>query len=387
MGSRGQITFAQTHFASIDGVRGTSLANLYNHFKNKKKGGKNPLAPFEEILGIRVSLNPSARTFLLYGPLKDFDRKSTETNGKVQCIEEVLRYYAKEIDASPEHGIGAPAIRSAARTVKAGKVLETEKQEPKKTNGTAQTAFERASNDLTPAAEKLIASIELPEIEARTENQQKFLDAVCTSEVAICIAPAGTGKTFLAVFAALRLLKKGIVNNIYITRPAVSAGEDHGYLPGNIKDKIDPYMIPIYKSLMKLLANGDTKKGQEVLKKLQTGNIIEISPVAFMRGNEFEKAAVLGDEFQNATDNQLKMFLTRLGEGGRMIIVGDPEQTDLEPQSLSALGPRAQQLETAKIDGLSVSRMTEDDAQRHRLIGPILKVFAEELPKPETLEP
>ena len=166
---------------------------------------------------------------------------------------------------------------------------------------------------------------------ARNAAQDRYLAALRKYELVFAEGPAGTGKTWLAVGHAVSLLEQGLVERLILSRPAVEAGERLGFLPGDMKEKVDPYLRPIYDALY------DFMDGRMVERGIQTG-MIEIAPLAFMRGRTLSKAAVLLDEAQNATAMQMKMFLTRLGEGSRMMINGDPTQTDLAPGQKSGLG-------------------------------------------------
>ncbi len=163
---------------------------------------------------------------------------------------------------------------------------------------------------------------------ARNAAQDHYLAALRKFELVFAEGPAGTGKTWLAVGHAVSLLEQGLVERLILSRPAVEAGERLGFLPGDMKEKVDPYLRPIYDALY------DFMDGRMVERGIQTG-MIEIAPLAFMRGRTLSKAAVLLDEAQNATAMQMKMFLTRLGEGSRMMVNGDPTQTDLAPRGRS----------------------------------------------------
>ena len=168
-------------------------------------------------------------------------------------------------------------------------------------------------------------------VRARNAAQDHYLAALRKHELVFAEGPAGTGKTWLAVGHAVSLLEQGVVERLVLSRPAVEAGERLGFLPGDMKDKVDPYLRPIYDALY------DFMDGRMVERGIQTG-MIEIAPLAFMRGRTLSKAAILLDEAQNATAMQMKMFLTRLGEGSRMMVNGDPTQTDLAPGQNSGLG-------------------------------------------------
>ena len=185
-------------------------------------------------------------------------------------------------------------------------------------------------------------------------------------ELVFAEGPAGTGKTWLAVGHAVSLLEQGLVERLVLSRPAVEAGERLGFLPGDMRDKVDPYLRPIYDALY------DFMDGRMVERGLQTG-MIEIAPLAFMRGRTLSKAAILLDEAQNATAMQMKMFLTRLGEGSRMMVNGDPSQTDLAPGQKSGLDDAIRLL--AAIPRIGHIRFTHVDVVRHDLVRQIVEAY------------
>jgi phosphate starvation-inducible PhoH-like protein len=180
------------------------------------------------------------------------------------------------------------------------------------------------------------------------------------------VGPAGTGKTYLAVAAGLSLLKQRVVERLILSRPAVEAGERLGFLPGDMKDKIDPYLRPLYDALQDMLPEG--KLGA----KLESAQI-EIAPLAFMRGRTLANAFVILDEGQNTTPSQMKMFLTRLGENSRMVVTGDPSQDDLPPGTASGLKDAIAKLDDVR--GIAVIRFTERDIVRHPLVETILGAY------------
>lgn len=199
-----------------------------------------------------------------------------------------------------------------------------------------------------------------------SEGQATYVGHLLNKELSFGLGPAGTGKTFLAVGAAVQFLQKGDVDKIILTRPAVEAGEKLGYLPGDMKEKVDPFMQPLYDSL------GEFMTTKEVGKLIEE-KVIEISPLAYMRGRTLKNAFVILDEAQNATTMQMKMFLTRLGEGSRMAIVGDPKQVDLPRGVTSGLADAAEKL--AGIDDIGISYMTAKDQVRHPLVTKILEAY------------
>jgi phosphate starvation-inducible protein PhoH and related proteins len=185
------------------------------------------------------------------------------------------------------------------------------------------------------------------------------------------IGPAGTGKTYLAVAMGVSLLKQGRVDRLVLSRPAVEAGERLGFLPGDMKEKVDPYLRPLYDALQDMLPAG--KLGA----KLDVGQI-EVAPLAFMRGRTLSNAFVILDEAQNTTPAQMKMFLTRMGENSRMVVTGDPSQDDLPPGTVSGLGDAVQRLDAE--EKVSIVRFTERDIVRHPLVETILRAYRSEEP-------
>ena len=203
-------------------------------------------------------------------------------------------------------------------------------------------------------------------VRARSAAQDRYLAALRKYELVFAEGPAGTGKTWLAVGHAVSLLEQGLVERLVLSRPAVEAGERLGFLPGDMREKVDPYLRPIYDALY------DFMDGRMVERGIQTG-MIEIAPLAFMRGRTLSKAAVILDEAQNATAMQMKMFLTRLGEGSRMIVNGDPTQSDLGTGQTSGLG-EAIRLLTPLAD-IGHIRLSHVDVVRHDLVRRIVEAY------------
>ena len=204
-------------------------------------------------------------------------------------------------------------------------------------------------------------------IVARTPAQDGYMRAMERAELVFGIGPAGTGKTYLAVAHAASLLERGDINRIILSRPAVEAGERLGFLPGDMREKVDPYLRPIYDALH------DFMDARMVERGMQTG-MIEVAPLAFMRGRTLTNACVLLDEAQNATTMQMKMFLTRLGEGSRMIVNGDTSQTDLPQGQRSGLSQAVQLL--SNVEGIGYARFLEGDVVRHDLVRRIVDAYA-----------
>ena len=204
---------------------------------------------------------------------------------------------------------------------------------------------------------------------ARTDSQKKYVNFLNKNNIIISLGPAGTGKTFLSVAVAVNKLVGGHVKKIILSRPAVEAGERLGFLPGDMKEKVDPYLRPLYDSLYDLL---DFEKIQ---KKIEVGDI-EIAPLAFMRGRTLKNCFAILDEAQNATDTQIKMFLTRLGENSKIVINGDPSQIDLPNKLLSGL-TRSKKL-LGHLKEISVVDFDHKDVVRHPLVSKIVKAYSEQ---------
>ncbi len=230
-----------------------------------------------------------------------------------------------------------------------------------------KTAPVQPEQDLTPFKDNIIYRPEFSKpIEARTENQKKYIQAVFDSDLVVSVGPAGTGKTFLACACALRSLELGLVERIIVTRPIVEAGEKLGFLPGDINEKTDPYLRPIYDAFYSML-------GVEKFRALKYGNILEIAPLAYMRGRTLEKAFIILDEAQNTLPAQMKMFLTRMGIGSKMIVNGDLTQIDLPQKTQSALWQLPKILKG--VAGVSFVDFAPEDVVRHQLVKNILHAY------------
>jgi phosphate starvation-inducible PhoH-like protein len=203
-------------------------------------------------------------------------------------------------------------------------------------------------------------------IVARTPTQDAYVRALERAELVFGVGPAGTGKTYLAVAHAAQLLERGLVEKIILSRPAVEAGERLGFLPGDMKEKVDPYLRPLYDALYDMMP-------ADKVDRAITAGVIEIAPLAFMRGRTLANAAVILDEAQNTTSMQMKMFLTRLGENSRMIVTGDPSQIDLPRGVKSGLVEALQLLNG--VEGISIVRFRDTDVVRHPLVGRIVKAY------------
>lgn len=203
-------------------------------------------------------------------------------------------------------------------------------------------------------------------VEPRSENQRRYLEAIAKHDLVFGLGAAGTGKTYLAVAAAVQRLRKGEVRRIIITRPVVEAGEHLGFLPGDLQQKLDPYLRPIYDALRDMIEPED-------LERLEEAGVIEVAPLAYMRGRTLSNAFVILDEGQNTTASQMKMFLTRLGEDSCMVVTGDPSQNDLQRSQRSGLADAARRLKS--IDAVGIVEFDSSDVVRHELVGKIVRAY------------
>ena len=206
-------------------------------------------------------------------------------------------------------------------------------------------------------------------IKAKTLGQKKYVEAIKKNTITLAIGPAGTGKTYLAVAAAVAAFRDKQVNRIILTRPAVEAGERLGFLPGDLQSKVDPYLRPLYDALFDML-------GAETYQKyLERGNI-EVAPLAYMRGRTLDDSFIILDEAQNTSREQMKMFLTRLGFGSKIVITGDVTQIDLPTDKVSGLKEAMRVLES--VEDIAICKLTGADVVRHRLVQSIIKAYEED---------
>lgn len=204
------------------------------------------------------------------------------------------------------------------------------------------------------------------EVKPKTIGQKHYINLIRNNDITLGVGPAGTGKTYIAVAMAVRAFKKEEISRIILTRPAVEAGESLGFLPGDMKDKVDPYLRPLYDALFDML-------GDEKCAKYIERGIIEVAPLAFMRGRTLDNAFIILDEAQNTTPEQMKMFLTRLGFGSKAVVTGDLTQIDLPNKYKSGL---IQAMDVLKdVDGVGINKFTEKDVVRHELVQRIIKAY------------
>ena len=215
-------------------------------------------------------------------------------------------------------------------------------------------------------------------IKAKTVGQQNYMKAIQKNTITIGVGPAGTGKTYLAVAAAVAAFRERQVNRIILTRPAVEAGERLGFLPGDLQNKVDPYLRPLYDALFDML-------GAETFQKYQERGSIEVAPLAYMRGRTLDDSFIILDEAQNTTREQMKMFLTRLGFGSKIVITGDVTQIDLPDDKVSGLKDAVRVLENVK--DIAICRLTSADVVRHALVQEIINAYEKHDKKREAPKP
>ena len=215
-------------------------------------------------------------------------------------------------------------------------------------------------------------------IKAKTVGQQNYMKAIMKNTITIGVGPAGTGKTYLAVAAAVAAFRERTVNRIILTRPAVEAGERLGFLPGDLQNKVDPYLRPLYDALYDML-------GAETFQKYQERGSIEVAPLAYMRGRTLDDSFIILDEAQNTTREQMKMFLTRLGFGSKIVITGDVTQIDLPDDKVSGLKDAVRVLDGVK--DIAICRLTAADVVRHALVQEIISAYERSAQKKEVKKP
>ena len=232
-----------------------------------------------------------------------------------------------------------------------------------------ETLITKSDTELETSAEShkpILHGVSGRIIKARTLNQRKIIDSVTNNDMVFAIGPAGTGKTYTGIALAVKALKNKNVKRIILTRPAIEAGENLGFLPGDLKEKLDPYMQPLYDSLKDMIPS-------EKLKKFMEDEVIQIAPLAFMRGRTLDNAFVILDEGQNTTHSQMKMFLTRMGKNAKFIITGDPGQVDLPRNAIS--GIKEAILILKNTPGVGIVHLDESDVIRNKLVKKIVHAY------------
>lgn len=267
---------------------------------------------------------------------------------------------------------GSPSAAERAAHVLQALYARLERHDPV-TTSEVEAALRAATEADDPKQEafkysddKLAILTKLKRIHPRTKTQAKFIGELKHSALCFALGPAGTGKTYLAVAMAVSLLSEGKIDRLILSRPAVEAGEKLGFLPGDLKEKVDPYLRPLYDALH------DMMPMDVVVKRLENGEI-EVAPLAFMRGRTLSNAYVILDEAQNTTPMQMRMFLTRLGENSRMVVTGDLTQIDLPPGITSGLAEAVRVLQN--VEGVSFTTFTDVDVVRHPLVASIVRAY------------
>lgn len=253
-------------------------------------------------------------------------------------------------------------IEELHRLVQNGESLDTQKINY--AIGSIEDNLDEKLSDV--CTERILLSAKGNIIKPKTVGQKKYVDNIDKHDITLCVGPAGTGKTYLAVAMAVRAFKREEVSRIILTRPAVEAGESLGFLPGDLKDKVDPYLRPLYDALFDIM-------GSEKFLKLLERGVIEVAPLAYMRGRTLDNSFIILDEAQNTTREQMKMFLTRLGFGSKAVVTGDITQVDLPGGKVSGLMHSLKILEGVR--GIALNYLDEKDVVRHELVQRIIKAY------------
>ena len=283
-------------------------------------------------------------------------------DGHIRRIEEALQ--VKVAHRFEQFRVEGPK----AKAQQAMEVIQALYEMAKKPIPEEQVQLMLAGDTAVPVAggEPLAMQTRRGEVRGRTANQARYLENMASHDITFGIGPAGTGKTYLAVACAVDALERGAVQRIVLTRPAVEAGERLGFLPGDLSQKVDPYLRPLYDALYDLMGSDKVHKAFE-------RNQIEIAPLAFMRGRTLNHAFVILDEAQNTTPEQMKMFLTRIGFGSKAVVTGDVSQVDLPRTQLSGLVDAERVLK--RVNGVAINRLTSADVVRHPLVARIVDAY------------
>ncbi|MDO5096019.1 MAG: PhoH family protein [Peptostreptococcaceae bacterium] len=233
-------------------------------------------------------------------------------------------------------------------------------------NYALETFKESGGSDENMNGESIIMTSKGVLLKPKTQGQKQYINNIKENDITVCIGPAGTGKTYLAVAMAAKAFNKEEVSRIILTRPAVEAGESLGFLPGDLKDKVDPYLRPLYDALFDIF-------GAEKFVRLMDKGVIEVAPLAYMRGRTLDNAFIILDEAQNTTSEQMKMFLTRLGYGSKAVVTGDVTQIDLPMSKKSGLIIATDVLKN--VEGIGINILSEKDVVRHELVQRIIKAY------------
>lgn len=306
-----------------------------------------------------VPVTDSEQVSGLFGQLdENLDRIQKEYNVAVVCRGDKIKIIGAENNAQA----AAKAINALISMNKHGQVLN--EQSVRYVASMVADGAEQQLAELDGDGVCITSSGKI--VRPRTVGQKKYLDSIKNNTIVLGIGPAGTGKTYLAVAMAVKAFRNHEIKKIILTRPAVEAGEKLGFLPGDLQDKVDPYLRPLYDALFDMF-------GAESFSRYMEKGIIEVAPLAYMRGRTLDEAFIILDEAQNTTSEQIKMFLTRLGNGSRMVITGDITQIDLPDAKKSGLVEAVKVLRG--IEDIGIHRFTEKDVVRHKLVQDIIKAY------------
>jgi phosphate starvation-inducible PhoH-like protein len=308
-----------------------------------------------------LTLDSREEAVILFGPRDQYLRTIRDALG----VRLVARGDTLQIDGPPE------AAEQAERAFL--QLRQVLRKQGKLTGEDIRTVLEVVRSDTDRGAGNAVTMMESGRhLRPRTDGQGRYVQAMRNSEMVICVGPAGTGKTYLAVGWAVSLLRSGQVKKIVLVRPAVEAGERLGFLPGDFAAKINPYLRPLFDSLNDIME-------PDQVRRYMDSDIIEIAPLAYMRGRTLNNACIIMDEGQNATTAQMKMFLTRMGYNSRVVVTGDVTQTDLPKTIKSGLTDAVQRLRD--VEGLAIVYLDESDIVRNPLVSRIVKAYEDEGPK------
>ncbi len=305
---------------------------------------------------ITIPIEDPSRRSALYGAAdRNLRRIRTAFEVRITARDNLIRI------SGPQEG-----VQRAARVIEG--LQAGLRQRPMVTDAMVQEAIDHASHDGQGPPQGGAVEVFLPStpVAPRTEGQKEYIRAIQESDLTICIGPAGTGKTYLAVAVSISLLKKGRIKRIVLARPAVEAGEKLGFLPGDLQAKVNPYLRPLFDAMHDMIPF-------DQIRRFMQNDVIEVVPLAFMRGRTLNNAAIIMDEAQNATSSQMLMFLTRLGHNSRMVVTGDASQSDLEHGKPSGLVEAIHRLEGTP--GVSTVRLSKDDIVRHPLVQHIVEAY------------
>jgi len=307
-------------------------------------------------LDLTVTLEPHIQRGALFGP----------QDQNLRLLREILSVRIVARDGAVKLSGSSAAVGKAASVLE--KMQQMLRHRDHLTTDDVHKALSMAA--IEPAvdhAERIEVYARGAAVEPKTPGQAEYVQAVTRNDLVFCTGPAGTGKTYLAVAMAISALKRGAVKRIVLVRPAVEAGEKLGFLPGDLQAKVNPYLRPLLDAMHDMMSF-------DQLKRFMVNDVIEVIPLAYMRGRTLNNSIIILDEAQNTTTSQMLMFLTRLGHHSKMIVTGDDSQVDLEPRQMSGLIDAMGKL--AGIKGIGVVRLTKSDIVRHRLVQEIVHAYA-----------